>query len=485
MKHLPIFLDIKDRPALVVGGGLMAARKVESLLGAGARVTVVAEDAAPDLEAFFDDDRLSHVARPFEDDDLEDKVLAIVATDDDVLNRRVSALARKSGVPVNVVDNFELCTFIMPAIVDRSPIVVAVSSGGEAPILARLLKTRLESIIPGAFGRLARFAGACRERVRSAIADADARRHFFERLVEGPIAEYVLAGQNEAAEELLAKTLEQAAGQSADVGSGEVYLVGSGPGDPDLLTFRALRLMQQADVVLHDRLVPDAILELVRRDAERVFVGKRRGDHALPQEEISALMVRLARDGKRVLRLKGGDPFVFGRGGEEIDMLAAEGIHFQVVPGVTAASGCATYAGIPLTHRDHAQSCVFVTGHTKDDTLDLNWQTLTQPNQTVVVYMGLNSIDILSREMIAHGADPATPAAVIDNGTREDQRVVSAALSDIATHAEEAELAGPAVIVIGGVVTLRDKLSWFKPTYPEGGTGSTAYRGGGEAQAGD
>ena len=244
--------------------------------------------------------------------------------------------------------------------------------------------------------------------------------------------------------------------------TGTVWLVGAGPGDPDLLTFRALRLMQQADVVLHDRLVTDDILELVRRDAERVFVGKRPGDHVMRQEEISQLMIRLAKEGKRVLRLKSGDPFVFGRGGEEIDDLSSEGIPFQVVPGVTAAQGCASYAGIPLTHRDHAQSCIFVTGHAKDDTLDMDWEKLIQPSQTLVVYMGLDSLPMLTEKLIGHGADPKTPAAIVDNGTRANQQVVTAPLDAIADAAAKANLPGPAIIIVGSVVTLRERLSWFK-----------------------
>ncbi|NQV82537.1 MAG: uroporphyrinogen-III C-methyltransferase, partial [Rhodospirillales bacterium] len=287
------------------------------------------------------------------------------------------------------------------------------------------------------------------------------------------IAEYVLAGQEEAANNLLDETLANTGGDEDPAARGEVYLVGSGPGDPDLLTFRALRLMQQADVVLHDRLVTDEIMDLVRRDAERIFVGKRRGDHAMPQEEIGQLMIRLAREGKRVLRLKSGDPFVFGRGGEEIDALSSEGIHFQVVPGVTAANGCASYAGIPLTHRDHAQSCIFVTGHAKDDHLDLDWPTLVRPSQTLVVYMGLDSIAMLTEKLIGHGADPKTPAAIIDNGTRPGQRVVTAALEDLARRAVEEDLPGPSIIIIGSVVTLRDRLSWFKPASAKGEDGNS------------
>lgn len=480
MKHLPVFLDIKDHPVLVVGGAEMAARKVEVILKAEARITIVAEDLCPTLEDLAEQGIVDHNARAFDDGDLEGALLVFVATDDENLNRRVSSLARDAGIPVNVIDRIELCTFIMPAVIDRSPMLVAVSSGGDAPIIARALKARLETVVPAGLGQLAEFAGACRDRVKDAIPEGPLRLRFWERFIHGPIAEYILAGQEEAAGNLFEETLALAVEGEDTAAHGEVYLVGSGPGDPDLLTFRALRLMQQADVVLYDRLVTDEIMELVRRDAERVFVGKRPGDHVLAQDEISQRMIRLAKEGKRVLRLKSGDPFVFGRGGEEIDALSSEGIHFQVVPGVTAANGCASYAGIPLTHRDHAQSCIFVTGHAKDDHLDLDWPALVRPSQTLVVYMGLDSLSMLTEKLIDHGADPKTPAAIIDNGTRPGQRVVTAPLEYLARRAVEEGLPGPSIIIIGSVVTLRDRLSWFKPdsAKDEGGSSQLAHHAG-------
>lgn len=462
MHHLPIFMDVKQRTILVVGGGAVAARKAEAVLKAGGRVRIVAAEIEAEIEALLDDANVSLLRRRFEAADLDGPILVICATDDEQLNQEVSALAQRADVPVNVVDRLELCTFIMPAIVDRSPMLIAITTGGEAPILSRIYKARLETCVPAGLGRLAEMAGRCRSRINAAIPDGAARRRFWERFAEGPIAEYVFAGQTDSAEELLDQTLRRVETADGPPVHGEVYLVGAGPGDPDLLTFRAIRLMQQADVVLHDRLVPDAILDMVRRDAERVFVGKKRAEHALRQEEISRLMVDLARQGKRVLRLKGGDPFTFGRGGEEIEALAAEGIHFQVVPGVTSANGCAAYAGIPLTHRDHAQSCTFVTGHTKDGTLDLNWPTLAQPQQTVVVFMGLNSLAELSEKLIAHGADPKTLAAIIDNGTRPNQRVVTANLETLAEAAAAEALTGPTIVIIGSVVSLRDNLIWFR-----------------------
>ena len=466
MEYFPIFLDLRDQPVLIVGGGALAARRCAAVTEAGGQVRVIADVLS---EGFEDCHDFEHLAREFAPDDLDGARLVFVATDDEALNEKVSGLARERGIPVNVADRQSLCSFIMPSIVNRSPVVVAVSSGGAAPVLSRLLRAKLETRIPSRFGQLAAFTGSWRQRIKQAIPDATRRRRFWERVTDGPVGEYVLAGQTDDARRLLEEILAAERSGAAAPNLGEVYLVGGGPGDPDLLTFRALRLMQQADVVLHDRLVPEVILDLVRRDAERVFVGKRRGEHALPQEAISQLLVDLTRQGKRVLRLKGGDPFTFGRGGEEIEHLAGHGIPFQVVPGITAANGCAAYAGIPLTHRDHAQSCIFVTGHTKDGKLDLNWQALVQPNQTVVVYMGLGAVAEIIEKLVAHGADAETPAAVVDNGTRDSQKVIDGTLSNLAARVSEANLEGPAILIVGGVVTLRDKLSWFAAN-PAGGS---------------
>jgi len=458
MKHIPIFLDIKGKPVLVVGGGLIAARRTEFASRAGGDVLVVAPTLSSDFENCCD---YRHEARDFEPSDLDGVHLVFVADQEEAQNATISQLAQERKIPINVADRLELCSFIMPSIVDRSPIIIATSTGGESPILSRLLKARLETMIPAAFGRLAEFAARWRDAAKTRIADPVRRRRFWEDLADGPIAEHVFAGQETEATNLVNKTLDAIDHDDGTADVGEVYLVGSGPGDPDLLSFRALRLMQRADVVLYDRLVPEAILERIRRDAERIFVGKQRGDHVLPQEEISKALVDHALQGKRVLRLKGGDPFTFERGGEEIEMLANHGIPFQVVPGVTAASGCSAYSGIPLTHRDHAQACVFVTGHTKDGQLNLNWQTLTPENQTVVVYMGLNALPDLVGKLMEHGAPADRPAAVIDKGTREDQRVVTGTLGTLAENAAAADLEGPAIIIVGGVVTLHDKLSWY------------------------
>jgi uroporphyrin-III C-methyltransferase/precorrin-2 dehydrogenase/sirohydrochlorin ferrochelatase len=308
--------------------------------------------------------------------------------------------------------------------------------------------------------------GGFRDAVAKAIASPVQRRRFWETVLEGPIAERALSGDERAAGDELTRAIERAAAETAQAPHGEVYLVGAGPGDPDLLTFRALRLMQRADVVLYDRLTDPHVINLVRREAERIYVGKQPEDHELPQGEISALLVKLARQGKRVLRLKGGDPFMFGRGGEEIEALAAEGIPFQVCPGITAAIGAAAYAGIPLTHRDHAQACVFVTGHGKDGKIDLDWTALLQPRQTVAIYMGLRNIEALTGELVARGADADLPAAIVDNATRPNQRVVVGTLGTLAAKARAAELSGPSIIIIGTVVTLRDTLDWSSTAEP-------------------
>jgi uroporphyrin-III C-methyltransferase/precorrin-2 dehydrogenase/sirohydrochlorin ferrochelatase len=459
MDYLPIFLDIREQPCLVVGGGAAAARKTAQLLRAGARVTVHAPALSAAFDADLDVSRMVHRAAGFSEDAVDDHALVIAATDDDDVNRAVAAAAKARRIPVNVVDQPALCSFIMPSIIDRAPLIVAVSSGGASPILARLLRARLETLIPAGYGRLAALAAEFRDRIKARLAPA-ARRRFWERALQGPIAELVFSGRDAEARQALSESLENT---RLAMSGGEVALVGAGPGDPDLLTFRALRLMQRADVVVYDRLVAQPILDLVRRDAERIYAGKARATHTLPQEDINQLLVRLAKEGRRVVRLKGGDPFIFGRGGEEIDTLAAEGIPFQVVPGITAAAGCASYAGIPLTHRDYAQSVVFVTGHLQDGSMNLNWPALVQPRQTIVFYMGLVGIDILCRELAAHGLPAATPAALVQQGTTPQQRVLTGTLASLPDIVHRNEVKAPTLIIIGEVVRLRERLKWFEP----------------------
>ncbi len=458
MNTLPIFLKLADQPCAVIGGGEVAARKVALLLDAGARVTVTAPALCEALAELVAQRRIAHRPEIFGAEALADVALAIAATDDRAVNAEVSRIAQARRVPVNVVDDPELCSFILPAIVDRAPVQIAVSTGGASPVLARLLRAKLEAVIPAAYGQLASLAQRFRPRVKERL-PLPARRPFWEKVLQGPIAELVFSGRAAQAEQALARALEDEA--ASPPAAGEVYLVGAGPGNPELLTFAALRLMQQADVVLHDHLVSPQILDLTRRDAQRIYVGKQRSNHAMRQEHINELMVELARQGKRVLRLKGGDPYVFGRGGEEIETLAASGIRFQVVPGVTAACGVAAYAGIPLTHRDYAQSCVLVTGHLKDGTMNLDWHGLARPRQTVVVYMGLLGLRKLADELIAHGMPRDMPAAVVQQATLPQQRVVTATLDELPQRVEEAGLHPPTLVIVGDVVKLRDKLDWF------------------------
>ena len=464
MDFFPIFLKLRGSKCIVVGGGDVALRKVGMLLKAEAAVTVLAPELCNELEVWCAEGRFAHRQTRFEPAQLEGAQLVIGATDDAEVNRQVSEAAQALDIPVNIVDAPALCTFVMPSVVDRSPIVIAISSGGKAPVLARMIRARLETMIPAAYGRLAALASEFRGRVKERFASIQERRIFWEEVFQGPIAERVFSGQEAAARLALSEALD---GEAEVKHRGEVYLVGGGPGDPDLLTFRALRLMQQCDVVVYDKLVSPEVMELVRRDAERIYVGKARDQHTLPQEEINALLARLALEGKRVLRLKGGDPFIFGRGGEEIETLMAHGIPFQVVPGITAANGVSAYAGIPLTHRDHAQSCVFVTGHLRDGSVDLDWPALARPNQTVVIYMGLVGLPEICRQLVAHGLPEGTPAAMVQQGTTQHQRVVEGTLVTLADQVAEAGLHAPCLIIVGGVVSLRHKLAWFHPEHTE------------------
>jgi len=475
MQHLPIFFDVKQQLCIVVGGGEIATRKVALLLRAQARVRVVAPELCASLASMLSNGKIEHIARSYQDSDLDEAVLVIGATDNLEVNRQVAEAARQRKIPVNVVDNPSDGNFIMPSIIDRSPVVAAVSTGGASPVLARLIRTRLESLIPAGYGRLAELAAKFRGKVKQAIGDPNDRRRFWDCILQGGVAERVFSGHMHEAELMMEKELQKA---SSLAGMGEVYLVGAGPGDPDLLTFRALRLMQQADVVVYDRLVAKPILDMTRRDAERVYVGKERDNHAMRQEEINQLLADLAKQGRRVLRLKGGDPFIFGRGGEEIDTLAEQGVPFQVVPGVTAAAGCASYAGIPLTHRDYAQSVTFVTGHLKDNTMNLNWQQLAQPAQTVVFYMGLKGLPVISRELQAHGLPATTPAALVQQGTTHKQRVFTSTIADLPALAEREQPKPPTLIIVGPVVQLHEKLAWFNaPEHSEQGATSPVTPG--------
>jgi uroporphyrin-III C-methyltransferase/precorrin-2 dehydrogenase/sirohydrochlorin ferrochelatase len=459
MEYFPIFLDLKNRLCLLVGGGDVATRKGRLLSKAGARLRVVAPEISSELRELVAQNNGDIFEREYQVGDLNDCVIAIAATDIESLNEQISNDAKARNLPVNVVDSPALCTYITPAIIDRSPLVIAISSGGESPVLARLIRAKLETLIPTSYGRLAQIASSWRDRVKARFDDGDSRRRFWEKILQGPAAELVLNGQEGAAEKVIATEI---ANDDDTITQGEVYLVGGGPGDPELLTLRALRLMQQADVVLYDRLVSDGVMELVRRDAERIYVGKRRAEHAMQQENINQLLVDLAKQGKRVLRLKGGDPFIFGRGGEEIELLAQNNIPFQVVPGITAASGCSAYAGIPLTHRDYAQSVRFVTGHLKSDNTNLQWPELANPTQTLVFYMGLVGLKDICESLVAHGRSPQTPVALIEKGTTREQRVLISDLASIADVVATNDVHAPTLFIVGEVVRLHDNLKWFE-----------------------
>lgn len=458
MEYFPIFMALKGQTCLIIGGGRIAYRKAVSLNKAGAKLKVIALEIGDDLRKLVAMGGGECLQREFVESDLDGCRLVVSATDNKSLNQRVSVLAQQRQLPVNVVDNPSYCSFITSSIVERGPMMIAISSGGAAPVLVRSLRAKIETMLPATYAGLATLAHSFRNKVKAAITSDAGRRHFWDKVYSGPVAERVLAGKLEQAEVLLQQALD---GEDISASIGEVYLVGAGPGDPDLLTLKALRLMQQCDVVLYDRLVSDEIMGLVRRDAERVYVGKRRADHSVPQGDISQMLVDYAVQGKRVLRLKGGDPFIFGRGGEELELLAEHKIAFQVVPGITAASGCAAYTGIPLTHRDHSQSVRFITGHLKDNSINLDWPALAQPNQTLVFYMGLKGLQVICRSLIEVGRAATTPAALVERGTTKDQRLLVGTLATLADIVAQEEVHAPTLLIIGDVVNLHKQLQWF------------------------
>ena len=459
MDYLPVSWRLRDQLALLVGGGDIALRKGRLLVRAGARLRVVAPQIEPELRQLLEQHGGEWLSESYQPHHLDGVVLAIGATDNNDVNRQLHADAVARSLPVNVVDNPPLCTFIFPAIVDRDPLLISISSGGASPVLARWARSKIETLFPARLGKLAELMGRFRKPLAEKLPQVGARRLFWEGLLDGPLMERVLAGQHAAAEALLSDAVASA--DAAALSRGEVYLVGAGPGDPDLMTFRALRLLQKADVVHYDRLVGQGILELARRDAELVYVGKARNEHVVPQQEINSLLVKYALEGKKVCRLKGGDPFIFGRGGEELDSVVAAGIDFQVVPGVTAAAGCAAYAGIPLTHRDHAQSVRFITGHRKDGSVDLPWGNLNTANETLVFYMGLVSLAEICSNLLAQGMASDMPAAIVSRGTLSDQQIIVGSLTSLPGKIASMEVAAPSLLIIGTVVTLHPRYRWF------------------------
>lgn len=459
MQYLPIFTNLTGKAVLLVGGGHVALRKARTLLSAGAVLTVVSHQ----FEAEFYDwqqQRKAHLIRgDFTDAQLTGHWLVLAATDDDAVNAAVHQAATARQIWVNTVDDQDKCQFIFPSIIDRSPILVAISSGGAAPVLVRRLREKLETLLPQHLGPLAKLVGKFRGKVQQKLQGFAERRQFWEKVFNSNIVSLVQKQQLAAAEVELVQTLE-----AHQHNKGEVYVVGAGPGDPELLTLKALQLMQQADVVVYDYLVSAPIMQLVRRDAELICVGKKAGAHSVAQEHTNQLLIELALAGKKVCRLKGGDPFIFGRGAEEIEVLLPHQIPFQVVPGITAAAGCAAYAGIPLTHRDYAQAVQFVTGHCQKDGKEPDWHSLSRPNQTLVIYMGLMKSAHIQAQLLAAGRAGDTPIAILENGTRPEQRVITGTLAQLADLIEQQQVQSPALLVIGEVVALQQKLAWYGST---------------------
>lgn len=458
MDYLPIFFKASKKQCLVVGGGDIALRKVNLLINSGAIVECIAPEFCQALlERSEESASLSLTHRVFESMDVNNQALVVSATDDKDLNAIVSRLASAKNIPVNVVDSPDISSFIMPSIVDRSPLLIAISSGGRAPVLARIIRAKLETTIPSAYGKLAQIAGEYRQKVKNKFSNIKDRRAFWESVLSGVVAEKIMTGRVQSAKKDIEQQLENATPQQV----GEVYLVGAGPGDPDLLTFKALRLMQQADVVLYDRLVSEPVMALVRRDAELVYVGKKAGGESSRQSDINEQLVQLANSGKRICRLKGGDPFIFGRGGEEIETLSENGIPFQVVPGITAASGCSTYSGIPLTHRDYSQSCRFVTAHLKGGKCDLPWDEFVADQQTIVFYMALSGAQNLSEQLIKHGMRESMPIALIEKGTTPEQNIYISTLVEMPQLIKTEKVGAPSLLIVGEVVKLHEKLNWM------------------------
>jgi uroporphyrin-III C-methyltransferase / precorrin-2 dehydrogenase / sirohydrochlorin ferrochelatase len=456
MRYFPIFLDLRGAPVLIVGGGEIAARKLTLLSSANADITVVAPEALPSIAAFASGN-LRWLARRFEPADVRGMRLVIAATTDREVNAEVAAAGREANVPVNVVDDATLSTFIVPAIVDRSPLVVAISSGGAAPVLATRLRARIEALLDESWGRLALFADRWRARIRLAVPDLGIRRRFYDWLLDGPVAAGVRAGRTVEADQWM----EERLARPADTVPGKVTLVGAGPGDPGLLTLHAHRALQQADVILADRLVSDEILALARREAQVINVGKQPGGHGTRQSRINRLLVVHARRGRAVVRLKGGDPFIFGRGGEELEYLRQHGVAFEVVPGITAALACAAYAGIPLTHRDHAQGLQLVTAHSRDSLDRIDWRGLARPGQTLAFYMGVAELGTVRDRLTEAGLPRATPAALVENGTRAEQRVIVTTLAALPEAASRQAISSPALLFVGQVAALATRLGWF------------------------
>ncbi len=483
MNTFPLFFKLEGRKVLIVGGGEVALRKADLLSRAGACITILAPDISHELQALLTDDKHQFIYENYNKRYMLGARVIIAATDDETLNHEIHADATELNIPVNVVDTPPLCDFIFPAIIDRNPIVIGISSNGKAPVLARLLRARLETLIPQGYGKLAKLAGDFRSEVKAKIPTLTGRRQFWERAFEGQVSQLMFAGNETEATAQLQADLDSTAAaihhknhSDAPVNTtptlsddsdnkappvGEVYIVGAGPGDPELLTFKALRLMQQADIVYYDALVSPQVLDLCRRDSDKVFVGKKRSNHTVAQLGINELLVNSAKEGRRVVRLKGGDPFIFGRGGEEIESLRANNVPYQVVPGITAANAAASYAGIPLTHRDHSQSVRFVTGFLKAGAPNSNFKNFLNTDETVVFYMGLHSLSRLTEGLVDAGRSADTPIAIVSNASMPNQQVLTGTLATIVAKQEDAQLPTPALLIMGDVVSLHHDLAWY------------------------
>lgn len=460
MNYLPLFFKVGGSPCLIVGGGRIGTRRARLLRNAGARIDLVSVSTGENIRRDIIESGGRIIERPWQSDDIvKEYRFVIAATDNPEVNAAVADQAKLKAIPVNVVTDSSLSDFSFPSVIDRNPLTIAVSSGSASPLLARLLGERIDSLIPESYGMLATLIGEYRSKVRENFTAIDDRKLFWDKALRGSVAEYVFSGHQDQARKLLDSQLEQ---PITELNQGEVYLIGAGPGDPDLLTFRAYRLLQQSEVVLYDRLVSQEILDQINPDAEMIYVGKQRADHSVAQKDINQRLLDYAVSGKRVARLKGGDPFIFGRGGEEIELLAKNKIPFQVVPGITAASGCASYSGIPLTHRDHAQSVRFVTGQLQDGTVNLPWDQLVAPDQTVVIYMGLNGLPIISKNLIAHGLSADTPAALIEQGTTLNQKVHISTVQCLPEVVDKQSIKPPTLLIVGSVVNLHQSLNWFQ-----------------------
>lgn len=461
MKFLPLMHNFSGRRCLIIGGGKVAMRRAKRIVDSGGIIDVVAEDCLLTLSELVNNCGGVLKSKSYEPMDIEDSyTLIVAATNNRQVNRLVADNCEVKSVLVNVVDDAELCDVIFPTVIDREPAQIAISSGSASPQFSLLLRDRISMLVPSGYGRLSELFGRYRNIVNKKIKNAGDRKLFWNKVVHGQIAEGALSGNIEKAESQLKSALDN---HTDFCSQGEVYLIGAGPGDPDLLTLRAFRLLQDADVVIYDRLVAPQILERLEEGKELIYVGKQRSNHSVPQKDINDMLVDIAQKGQRVARLKGGDPFIFGRGGEEIEKLAENKIPFQVVPGISAANGCASYAGIPLTHRDHAQSVRFVTGQLQNGTVNLDWKNLTAPDQTLVFYMGLQGLPIICKKLMEHGCLKNTLAAVIEKGTTLDQEIYASDLENLPDLIANNDIQAPTITIVGSVVSLHSTLSWFDP----------------------